>query len=296
MPFERDSASDHLDLYDRLLAFLTTDAGWTILDEDSSGSVIFDAEGMSGTEHIYSGVSVHSSPSDDAYALGFWMFRDYNAALGHLQQPGHSGVRYLPIYNTVTPYSFVANAQRLMVQAKISTVYPSAHMGKFLPQGTPGEYPQPYYLAAPVPSPTDRWSTISESHRGFFDPGLGGALISLPSGLWRNVANFYESSGEQIVDGTNYVWPFASAVGSTAALVRYRELRERIDGGYWLLPLILHGEDPEEDTWGEIDGAFAVSGFNNASDNTVTIDGVQYLVIQNMHRTGRMYYAAIKLE
>jgi hypothetical protein len=56
------------------------------------------------------------------------------------------------------------------------------------------------------------------------------------------------------------------------------------------------GTNPVSDTFGEIDGVYAVSGFNNASENTVTIDGIPYLVVQNLHRTARYYYAAIKLE
>lgn len=300
MPTDIDTASSHINLFERICDFLvaapTAGPGWDLLDLDTSGSAIFEAPGMSATESIYMGLSVHASPSDDAYALGLWMFRDYNAALGHLEQPGHSGVRYLPIWNTAMPYWLIANAQRLIIVAKVSTTYQCAHMGKFLPQGLPSEYPQPYYLAAPVPTATTRWSTISESHRAFFDPGVGGALISLPSGLWRAVANFQEAAGENAANGTNYVWPYAAPISNASAQTRYRELREQIDAGYWQMPLTLMGEDPDLDVYGVIDGAYAVSGFNNASENTVTIGGLAHLVVQNGHRTGRMYYAAIALE
>lgn len=300
MPIDIDTASSHSNLFDRLLDFLQTapagGPGWTLLDYETDGSAIFEAPGMSGTEQIYVGLSLHASPANDAYAIGMWMFRDYNPALAHLQQPGHSGVRYIPIWNTGMPYWLIANAQRLIVVAKVSTSYLASYVGKFLPHGTPGEYPQPYYLSAPVPSATTRWSTISESHRNFWDPGVGGALISLPGGTWRAVGNFFESSGEQIAGGTNYVWPYSASISNNSPYTRYRELREQLDGNYWTLPLILLGEDPDLDIYGELDGAFAVSGFNNASENTVTIDGLQYLVVQNMHRTARMYYCALPLE
>lgn len=298
MPIQIDTATDHVDLFDRLIDFLqstTPGPEWTLLDYDTNSSALFMSPGMSGLEQIYYGFSVHASVSDDAYALGLWMFRDYNAALAHLAQPGHSGVVYLPLWNTAMPYWFIANAQRVMIVSKVSTTYQASYSGKFLPQGTPGEYPQPYYLAAPVESATRRWSTIIESDRNFFDPGAA-ALIGLPGAIWRNIQNFTESSGENTVDNTNYVWPFSSPVGGNSPLTRYRELRENLDGSYPLWPLILNGEDPANDVYGELDGAFAVTGFNNASENIVEIGGDDYLVVQNMHRTARMYYAALKLE
>lgn len=299
MPLEIDTAANHADLFDRIVDFLTAaptaGPGWTLLDLDTAGSALFEAPGMSGTESIYIGMSLHESVATDAYAIGFWMFRDYNAALPHLGQPGHSGVRYLPIWNTGMPYWLVANAQRLIVVAKVSTTYQSCYVGKFHPQGTPGEYPQPYFIAAPVTSSTTRWSTTSENARAFFDPGTG-ALISLPSAQWRSVTNFRDSGGEAAATGTNYVWPYSANIGSNVASTRFRELREQLDGGYWLLPLVLLGEDPDVDMWGQLDGAYAVSGFNNATENTVTIDGLAHLIVQNIHRTGRMYYAAIALE
>jgi len=299
MPLEIDSATDHVDFFDRLLAFLqssTPGPEWTLLDLDTGGlSALFVSPGMSSLESIYYGFSLHEDVGLDTYALGQWMFRDYNAALAHLAQPGHSGVKYLPLWNTAMPYWFVANAQRLMIVSKVSTTYQSSYVGKFLPQGTPGEYPQPYYLAAPVDAPTVRWSTISESHRNFWDPGIA-AIMSLPGAIWRQVINFFEASGENGADATNYVWPFNSNVNSFNSLVRYREFRDNVDGSYSLWPLLLLGENPDIDIYGELDGAFAVSGFNNASENVVEIGGDDYLVVQNMHRTARFYYAAIKLE
>ena len=298
MPLQIGNATDHVDFFDQLVAFLqssTPGPEWTLLDYETAGSALFMSPGMSGLEQIYYGFSIHESVSDDAYALGQWMFRDYNAALPHLAQPGHSGVVYLPLWNTSMPFWFIANAQRVMLVAKVSTTYQASHAGKFLPQGTPGEYPQPYYLAAPVETATRRWSTIVEGDRNFWDPG-GAAVIGLPGAIWRNIENFREAGGESGTDGTNYVWPFYSPVGSSAIITRYRELRENLDGSYSLWPLVLNGEDPDLDIYGEIDGAFAVSGFNNATENTVEIGGDDYLVVQNMHRTARMYYAALKLE
>lgn len=300
MPFDIDTASDHVDLFDRLVDWLQTSGPggpeWTLLDEDTGGqSALFVSPGMSGLESIYYGFSLHEDVGTDTFAIGQWMFRDYNAALEHLGQPGMSDVVYLPVWNTAMPYWFIANAQRLMIVAKVSTTYQASYAGKFLPHGTPGEYPQPFYLAAPVATATTRWSSVSESDRCFFDPGTSGR-ISLPGAAWRAVKNFQEISGESPAGASNYVWPFASGIVNNNGITRYRELRDNLDGTYSLWPLVLLGEDPDVDIWGELDGAFAVSGFNNAAENIIEIGSDEYLVVQNMHRTARYYYAAIKLE
>ncbi len=300
MAFEINTAADHVDLFDRLIAFLQDSSGgpdWTLLDYNSADSrALFVAAGLTALEEIYFGVSLHASVDTDTFALGFWMFRAYNPSLDDLEQPGTSAVVYLPVWNTSMPYWFVANAQRLIITAKVSTTYQSGYVGKFLPYGTPGEYPQPYYLGMPVSSPTTRWSTTNEDNRNFWDPGLG-ARIALPAGTWQRTRNWSESGGgESDVSGSNYVWPYNSNISTTAPRLRYRELRENVDGTYALWPLILHGELPDADIYGELQGAYAVSGFNNASENIVEIGGDDYLVLQNMHRTTRYYYAAVKLE
>lgn len=305
MAIDVDIADDHVDLFERLCAFLQTSGpgpGWTQIDGDTSVNALFRAPGLDGLQEIHVGLSVHASPSDDAYALGVWMARDYNASLPVTSQPGHSGIVYVPLWNTSMPYWAVANGQRLVIIPKVSTTYQGGYAGKILPAGTPGEYPQPYYVAGCVPSPTIRWSTIVEDHRSFFDPG-NSALVSTPGMQWRNVQNWREiASGETTMTDGNFAWPFNSYISSDTgsngneSTLRYRELRENLDGSYNLKPVQLLGVTPDLEEFGDLDGVYACTGFNSGSENTVTIGGVPHLVVQNMHRTARYYYCAVKLE
>src|SRR6185436_60021 len=138
---------------------------------------------------------------------------------------------------------------------------------------------------------------IDEGDRGFFDPGNSAYLLLPGAGQWREVRNYIEAGGGE-ADGTstNYVWPFQTETLGTQTKARYRELRENLDGTYPLWPLTLLGTNPDRDIWGDLDGAFAVTGFNNASENIVRIGATDYLVVQNLHRTARYYYCAVKLE
>jgi hypothetical protein len=303
MAVESGTATDHDDLFDKLRAFLVaadpTGPAWTELNYNAGArTAIYLAPGLSATEEIHVGFGVVEDTGTDSFALTGWMFRSYNALLGHQSQPGHSGLGYHPVWDTSIPYWFIGNGQRVIVITKISTVYTASYLGKFLPYGVPGEYPQPYYMSMPQAA-NNRWSSTDESFRNFFDPGdHAGSKMLNPNGTWYEVGNFRQQSGSEASnDSTNYIWPYAAnlAVGSTA-VTRWRELRQNLDDTVPVYPCVLLGEDPAVDVYGILDGVFACSGFSIASEDTIDIDSVDHLVIQNTYRTDRYYYAAMKLE
>jgi hypothetical protein len=298
MPVLTGTATDHVDLFDQLRAFLTTAGptgpGWTELSNVGT-SYIYEAPGLSGLEEIHVGLDYVESVSTDSFALLGWMFQDYNSLLGHLVQPGHSGVRYHPVWNTSMPFWFIANGQRCIVVTKVSTVYTASYFGKFLPYGAPGEYPQPYYLAMPTTG-NNRWSSTNESTRNFFDPGSGGIFLT-PTASWLSVSNFLESSSTETPQSSRNLFPFHADVGAVGNQTRdlYRALRENLDGSYNLRPLVILSSTPTTDVFGELDSAYAINAFSAASEDIIEIGGDDYLVVQNIFRTARYYYGAIKL-
>jgi hypothetical protein len=48
--------------------------------------------------------------------------------------------------------------------------------------------------------------------------------------------------------------------------------------------------------YGELDGIFMISGFNNAVENTFTLGGKSYVVMQDVSRTGFYDYYAMRLD
>lgn len=297
MPVATGTATDQNDLLADLIAFLTTAGptgpGWTLLNS-ASGSHILHAPGLSGSDEIGVGFSTVSDLGTDSFALKGWMFQDYNPALPHEAQPGHSGTKYHPIWNTSMPYWFIANGQRVIVITKISTVYTASYLGKFLPWGAPGEYPQPYYIGMPRNSNV-RWSSTNENYRNFFDPGEG-AVILLPTGAWHTVANFQQLSVENPFVNNAFVWPYSATIdNSMPAHARYRELRENIDGTYNTKPCILCSNDPADDIYGSLDGVFAINAFSAAAEDVHQVGSDNYLIIPNCFRSERYYYATAKL-
>lgn len=273
---------------------------WTELNYNGTDSAIYKAPGLSGAEDIGVGIGYVASVGTDSYALTGWMFRSYNASLGHTAQPGHSGLGYHAVWNQPTPYWFIGNGQRVIVITKISTVYTASYIGKFLMYGAPGEYPQPYVRIMPFQDNT-RWSSLNQRIRNFYDPGRHtGSHMLNPNGNWYLLSNMTASSGnESFIDNANYLWPYASpfATGGNASANRYRELRDNVDNeSYTLWPLILCGEDPSQDIYGEIDGAFACPGFDAASEDLIYQDNEFHLLVQNVFRTERYHYGAILLK
>lgn len=302
MAFETGTATDHEDLFDKLRAFLVAadpvGPGWTELDYDAVGNTaIYEAPGLSTTEEIHVGFGFAEDSGADAFALTGWMFKTYNSGLGHNSQPGYSGLGYHPVWDDSIPYWFVANGQRVIIVTKVSTVYTASYLGKFLPYGQPGEYPQPYYMSMPSNN-NGRWSSTNETFRNFFDPGNHGASLMLnPNGNWFRVANFVSSGGsESAVGDQNYCWPYQMYGSGSSATTRWRELRNNVDDTVPLWPIVIAGENPNLDAYGMLDGAFAISGFSLSSEDLIDSDGVDHLVVQNIFRTARYYYAAIKLE
>jgi hypothetical protein len=69
-----------------------------------------------------------------------------------------------------------------------------------------------------------------------------------------------------------------------------------MDGGYSMLPIVLGDCSAlAPNMYGELDGLEAISGYQNGSENTVTIGNSTYLVVQNISRTTQVDYAAVKL-
>jgi hypothetical protein len=69
--------------------------------------------------------------------------------------------------------------------------------------------------------------------------------------------------------------------------------RPNLDGGYAMLPIVMWDATPN--VYGEIDGVLAIAGFQQAAENTITIGNSTYLVVQNVSRTTKVDYCAVKL-
>jgi len=291
MAVETGTATDYLDLLNKLRVFLTTNetlvaAGqnWTEMRWQNSNELILKGPGLAGQDEIYVGIKAFESVASDYYNWEMRGYVGYDAGFDFTAQPGASPATYIHLINTSIPYWFIANGQRFIVIAKVSTTYQSAYLGFHLRYGTPSQYPYPLIVAGTSSTSTYRWSTTNHNYRFIRDPGRYTMRAYYVDGSWWAFVNHYDSGVNETVEDDRNVFP--------------RDMdyyRDNPDGSYTLIPCVLNMDTPANGVLGELDGVHYVSGFNNVSENIITINSVNYLVVQNVYRTGIDDYMAVEL-
>ena len=297
------TATSYLDLLNKLRTFLTTDAtltaagqNWTELKTNStpytSGQDTVDFEtylkapGLSGTESIYINIRAFHFTASDYYNWEMRAAQGFNTSQSFIAQPGISPSTYMYMWNQSIPYWFIANGQRVIVIAKISTVYEMAYMGKFLPYGTPGQYPYPVCVGGCGASNGDlRFSDTSFSHLAFWDPN--GLQVCGPDNGWYLFQNFNTGG---VMQQPNTVWPWVYYLSN-----RPTWMSPNLDGGYPIFQARLEMLTPSINMLGELDGVGYTTGNANSSESTINDGTNTWMVVQNVFRTGADNYCAVKM-
>lgn len=299
MAWETGTASGHDDLLDKLLTFITTDtdlvaAGqeWTVLSDVTTTSrlVYIRGPGLANNDEIFLNIERFYESSTGAYNWGFRGHTAYSSSLSRDDQPGTSENTYLCLSNAAgIVYWFIANGRRIIIIAKIGTVFVSAYVGFFLPYATPSEYPYPMCIGASTLTRTVLYTDGTSYVRAFWKPNnytTGGAYfwIKLPSGVWTPVR-------AAVPTGTYVaIFPYCHASHTNAEPIG--------TGEYTPLEMILWTSIAVlgKGVFGSLQGAFHVPGTGLNSEDTLDIGGVDYLAVQNGSESGQADYAVIALE
>ena len=263
----------HYMMLDKIKTFAEAN-GYTILFYDTASvnrELIMKAPGLSGTEEIYMGFRTYHDVANDYYNLTVASFAGYVSGILFANQPGAilSGI---PAHNNRIDYWLTLNAQRIALAMKVGTpVYECAYTGKFLPYSTPSQYPYPVVCAGMLSGqPATRFSDTAHSMP--FKGARANMRMRFNDGVWKQPS----------------CWPFTSTQYATTY-----QLRD-MNNNYALLPIVLY--DATSGVYGELDGVYFISGFSNATENTVVIAGKTYVVIQDVYRTSFTDYIAIRMD
>ncbi|HRL94698.1 MAG TPA: hypothetical protein PK873_14190 [Pseudomonas sp.] len=248
--------------------------GWTVLrydDVSANRELILKGVGLSGTEEIFVGFRTYQDSSADYYNLVAAGFTGYVAGNTFDTQPGVllSGV---PAHNNRIDYWLTLNGQRIALAMKVGTpVYESAYVGKFLPYARPSQYPYPVIAAGMLTGvPATRFSDTSHSipYKG----ARANMRMRFNDGTWRQPEC--------------YPWNNVYVAGATT--------QQRDTGGQYPLNAVVLSD--ASGIYGELDGVRHISGFNNAVENTLVIDGKTWVVIQDVGRNGFNDYYALRMD
>lgn len=321
MAFEIGVAANHVDLWDKLLAFLTTNPdlvasgqNWTVGWQAPAGAtnetdLVLVGPGMGGTDQIYVGMRRVDSPATDHYML--WL-------------NGHAGImpsatQYTEHVNPSTqvgayldatsmPYWFVANGRRFAAVMRVGTVYETFYAGLFLPYADPVQYSYPMFIGGSInlgygANTNLNWKRTENFHTNYTQ-AVGGASDSTsaymmtPDGVWYRVTDSNVVASAQVAPfqnrgGLNTHLSSSDGFGLYSQLYK---LNAALGGGYSLEPATLTANNPVDQTYGVLDGIYHVASEGTYAEDTVSVGGVDHLVFQNIWRTDAVNKAALALE
>lgn len=275
------TADDYLDLIDRLQEFLSTDSNllaegqeWEVLSYDGAEvdtELYLRGQGLAGDDNIYVGLRAYEVAAQDTFNIACRGFIGFLDGATWDTQPGAGPERGVTAWDQQIPYWIAADGRRFIMGYRVSTVDQILHAGLLTPYATPLQYPLPLMVAGTMTGALEiRWSSTDTDHR-FFTHGGSGTLRPLRyvEGTWLTDLDTYPFSLNGI-------------------------FRETYGDYYPLLPVVF-SRSTGPAVLGEVDGLYWISGFAQASGNTITIDGDDYIVFQNVFRTGINNYLAMRL-
>jgi hypothetical protein len=258
------------------------------------------APGNDGDSEIYVSTRRMDDITGDYDNLRLNGYTAYNAGLAFFSQPGGftSKGPLLPLLRVGTmPYWFIANGRRAIIVVKVSSVYIAGYLGLITPYINPMAMPYPLLIggsmawdtAPALDSVSWRWS-YTGNNSGTFPKTQNGT-----STLWTNYScrfrridglwTAFSNAGRYPEGGGGLISP-SNGIGT--------DLRAGLDGSYPLFPIILSESNPAN-VCGELDGVAWVSGHGNAAENVITQNRISWLVVQDVFRTAKTSYFAVKL-
>jgi len=320
MAWETGTAANHVDLFNKIRDFLTTNTdlvnageNWTqVLGPTGTlvhgDQITLKGPGLTGTDNIYFGMDTLEDPGADIYNMRFWGHAAFSVNLEPRGQSLMSPDQYVLLWNQPMTYWIVGNGRRWMLAVKVATVYSSAYCGFILPYAAPSEYPYPMAVAG-IALSNQRWSSEDNRNRFFASPGYDTMYLYYPDNVWRRVGNYENDSNFNDIergetsDHAAYMFPTRHYRDHFGESPDDEEITfntgKCFDGSYLLRDLTIISSaagGPYHAMMGVLDGAYWVPGRENSSENIVTKENVDHIVIQNLFRNGFRDYMALRLQ
>lgn len=313
MAWENSTATNHVDLFNKLRNFLTTNATLLGLSQEweqvkgntgilvESDKITLRGQGLAGTDNIYCGLKLAVDSNEDYYNLVVWGHGGYNAAEDPDNQPLSSIDHIIPLWDQPMDYWFIANGRRFIIVVKVSTVYTSGYVGLMLPYATPVEYPLPYVVAGNRGQDTTvRWGDDDDRLRFMVSPGYNGISLFYPDNVWRQGYNYSNSVGNAAsTRGDFFMYPTRldndSDMSSQSDDQNTETLLPNRGSTYVLRQAVMYSQNPYIAQMGVLEGIHWLSGRSNSVENIIDVNSQDYMTVQNVNRAGFRDYMTVRL-
>lgn len=215
MAVETGTATDHVDLFNKLYTFLTSNADLVTAGQEwervttvgqtppftadtpanldgVTGAVMLKGPGLDGQDEIFVSLYLYDNTDLDRqmiYLMG------HNGVIGsnntYQNHVNSSPRKAMPVWSQNMAYWFIANGRRFMGVVKLGTVYEVFYCGLYVPYAPPDGNPYPLMIGGTTGGSTADagQETTGDDHRAFVDPWDRdpGPLTALgPGGNWLN--------------------------------------------------------------------------------------------------------------
>jgi len=278
MAFQSGTATDFRDMLSKIAAFSAAN-GWAILQQ-SDLALHLKGVGSAGLDEIYVGINATENSANNRYnfeSFGSWSYKAGRAFNAMPMTSGGGVFTYL--WNNPMPYWLSVTGRRILCFVKVGSVYQCLYLGFINPLATEMQYPYPLLTGGCGGLNTINYSNTAAANNAFWSWGDGDSngcgKLSMPDGSWLKIAS-------------NFGLEVRSPVWAKRELIMPCP-----DGSYLLYPLYITDQS-RPSTLGSIDGIFWLSGYGNSAENTLTIDGKDYIVFPNVFRTTNGSFCAMR--
>ena len=295
MAYTTGTAAHYKDLLSIMVTFASAN-GWTVLTQTTE-EVYLRGKGAEGLDEIYCGVRTFENSTTGYYNWQLYGSVFWKSNLPITAQPLRSNYdwnTHAYFWNQPIPYWMVATPRRIILVAKVGTTYQHVHLGFIDPVGTAAQYPYPLFIGGCGANETVAYSTTDQSAYWAGYQACCGRLY-LPGGTWGRVNQYNADGGtaySAYVDDDHIERPDCIICGlydSNRAITMTAP-----DGSYLLEPLFIR-DRKRHGVYGQLNGIFRVTGYQNASENIITVAGVNYMVFQDTYRSGYGDFCAMRM-
>lgn len=292
-------ATSPADLLAKLKTFVLAQGGISV--GSGSGEEWFKLTG-GGSDEIFFGIKLYENAGEDNYAWILQGALGYNAGLSFDNQSGCIPVDppALALWNSTIPYWFFCSSRRVLVVAKLGTVYTMAHLG-FLDRiyGYPTQWPYPLLIGGSTyrgdsdnSGKPYRYSVTNGKQSNFWfpldsDSSKGSMCLRDAGGTWQRL--LFASSPYAFTGSFPYLAAKEAGLGFT-------NMRPAPGGDRTThaIKLILGGAAPNQ--YGELGSIrwAAGTGLNAEATLTEAGSGDVYIAFPNVFRVGGNDFCVVK--